>query len=100
MIIETTIYVTSEKSNCEHEIKVTLDCSIQNDGIGAYEYWGAKGFDAGSNYLSLESSECYMVHNGNTRKINSNTAIDKEIERFLDNYEVEEDYPDYEPDYE
>lgn len=26
----------------------------ENDGIGGYEYWGAKGFDAGQNYVSLE----------------------------------------------
>ena len=24
---------------------------ISRDGIGAYEFWGAKGFDAGSDYL-------------------------------------------------
>lgn len=26
----------------------------ENDGIGSYEYWGEKSFDAGSNYVSLE----------------------------------------------
>lgn len=30
----------------------------ENDGIGAYEYWGAKCFDKGHDYVSLE-------HNGN-----------------------------------
>lgn len=26
----------------------------ENDGIGPYEYWGQKCFDAGTNYVSLE----------------------------------------------
>ena len=26
----------------------------ENDGIGAYEYWGAKGYDRGHDYVSLE----------------------------------------------
>lgn len=33
-------------------ISATVDgFTIGNDGIGAYEYWGAKGFDAGRDYL-------------------------------------------------
>ena len=30
------------------------DFSIANDGIGSYEYFGAKGYDRGSDYLHLE----------------------------------------------
>lgn len=26
----------------------------ENDGIGAYEYWGAKGYDRGHDYVSIE----------------------------------------------
>jgi hypothetical protein len=31
--------------------------SVENDGIGAYEYWGAKGYDAGTDYLLIEGNE-------------------------------------------
>jgi hypothetical protein len=29
---------------------VDYDVEWENDGIGSYEYWGAKGFDAGHDY--------------------------------------------------
>jgi hypothetical protein len=30
------------------------DFSTENDGIGAYEYWGQKCYDRGTDYLHLE----------------------------------------------
>ena len=27
---------------------------IENDGIGSYEFWGAKGYDAGTDYVVIE----------------------------------------------
>jgi len=30
------------------------DFTKENDGIGAYEYWGSKSYDSGSDYLNLE----------------------------------------------
>ena len=39
----------------EVEIFASLsDFKVENDGIGEYEYWGAKGYDAGTDYLHLE----------------------------------------------
>lgn len=40
----------------EHNIEVTIDCHciLGNDGIGSYEYAGARGYDAGTNYLIVE----------------------------------------------
>lgn len=35
---------------------VEPDVSWDNDGIGPYEYWGARGFDAGTNYLVCEGN--------------------------------------------
>ena len=39
------------------EICVELegDIQIQNDGIGSYEFWGMKGYDAGVDYKICET---------------------------------------------
>lgn len=37
----TTVYV--EKNGREHEIQVEFGVSVENDGIGPYEYWGVEG---------------------------------------------------------
>jgi len=36
------------------EIEVTLSYYWENDGIGPYEYWGAKGFDRGVDYVVID----------------------------------------------
>jgi len=40
----------------EKVLTVTFEAfpRIENDGIGSYEFWGMKGYDAGQNYISLE----------------------------------------------
>lgn len=38
----------------ELEVKLECDCTVENSGIGSYEYWGSKEHDAGENYLSCE----------------------------------------------
>lgn len=35
----------------------TVYWSIENDGIGPYEYWGAKGYDKGQDYAVIDSVE-------------------------------------------
>lgn len=35
---------------------VEPEVSWDNDGIGPYEYWGARGFDKGTNYLVCEGN--------------------------------------------
>jgi len=42
----------------EFEAIIEIDnISIGNDGIGAYEYWGARGFDKGHDYIEDFSIE-------------------------------------------
>ena len=46
----------------EHEerildVLVTCEFSIENSGIGAYEFWGHKQFDRGSDFVSIDSVE-------------------------------------------
>lgn len=96
MTIEDIAYVTSEKSGYEHCIRFIAECSINNDGIGAYEFWGSRGYDKGTAYITVDSVECYMVRNGKERRIITNDAIDKEVDRIVSNKELEPDYP--EPD--
>jgi hypothetical protein len=37
------------------EVDLTGELSLENDGIGSYEYWGSKCYDAGTNYFELEN---------------------------------------------
>ena len=50
---EYTGYVESA-SGFEHEIKIEFDYTISNDGIGHYEFWGAPGYDAGTDYMEID----------------------------------------------
>jgi hypothetical protein len=36
------------------ECDVEVSYIVDNDGIGAYEYWGAKCYDRGSDYAQVE----------------------------------------------
>lgn len=43
----------------DHDVQVVdvtfeFEFSCENDGIGAYEYCGQKGYDAGCNYLEIQ----------------------------------------------
>ena len=46
-----TLEVFLESRNDEIEIEVTIGFEWQSTGIGAYEYWGRTGYDAGIKYL-------------------------------------------------
>jgi hypothetical protein len=57
--------MTNEYSFSELEIKYkdeyysvsgSATYEIENDGIGAYEYWGSKEYDAGTNYAVFEDA--------------------------------------------
>ncbi len=39
----------------ELEVEFMAECRMENDGIGAYEYWGQKCFDSGTDYAELDS---------------------------------------------
>lgn len=36
------------------EIDVTVSYHWENDGIGSYEFWGQRGFDAGVDYPEID----------------------------------------------
>ena len=58
------------------EVLFYCDCTMENSGIGSYEYWGSQEYDAGDDYLVCEhiewDKELYTEE--------ENTAIDKYLE--------------------
>lgn len=82
-------------------IEVTLSYVWENDGIGPYEYWGAKGFDHGHNYVVIEDYS-YDQTGMTPEEIKT---IDSMIENMMEDWansiadETEDDYDgDCEPD--
>lgn len=85
------LYIEST-NNHEHELAVEFDCIIGNDGIGPYEYWGAKCYDAGINYIeevtitSIEVLKSFPKkdQNGNIVKNKNGSILMKDIFREID----------------
>jgi len=50
-----------------YRVEATIGYSFENDGIGSYEYWGAKGFDKGDDYAIAEevSITAYLLVDNN-----------------------------------
>lgn len=62
-----TFYINCENFG-EHEVEATFSITIENDGIGWYEYWGAKCYDAGTDYPVLDEIEdVYLVRCGQVK---------------------------------
>lgn len=76
---ETTV---ESKSGVEYNIKIEQDYCIENDGIGAYEYWGAKGYDKGTNYAVPDGDTIVYL----LRKDGSKFKPRKLPKKFCDNY--------------
>ena len=72
-------------SHKEHDyLRISFEFSIGNDGIGAYEFWGARGFDQGQTYIE----EWYpvsveLVRKGKSRKLKQ---IPEYIQDMLDKW--------------
>jgi hypothetical protein len=57
------------------EIEAKVEFSIQNDGIGPYEYWGQKCYDAGQDYIEVENIIPIFTDQTEERKIVINKYI-------------------------
>lgn len=79
------------------DLEVTLDYDWENDGIGAYEYWGAKGYDAGSNYVVINDWSFDHKDFTDTGIAEINSAIEHEIPKW--EVEIAEESAKDEPDY-
>lgn len=84
------------------EIEVTLSYYWENDGIGPYEYWGAVGFDKGTDYVVIEDYD-YDKEGMTPEEIEIiNSMIDKKLNAWATEIEEDDadaDPDDYEPDY-
>lgn len=109
----TTITLTVENpvSGKEHELEVSFTFGIGNDGIGAYEFWGAKCYDHGSAYIEEWYDEVFTVV-GKTKKYELKKVpeyISNALEKWINENEDklmekagEDNYPepDFDIDYE
>lgn len=85
------LYIEST-NNHEHELAVEFDYTIGNDGIGSYEYWGAKCYDAGTDYIEdvvITSIEVFKSFpkkdkNGNIIKNKNGSISMKDISKEID----------------
>ena len=60
------IYYTITINGQEYDIIVGVRITrIENDGIGPYEFWGAKGYDKGQNYIDDFDIENVKMDSGN-----------------------------------
>jgi hypothetical protein len=67
------------------EIKVNCEYSVENDGIGPYEYWGSKEIDHGINYAVIDNTDWDTA--GFTKE--EIDLINIEIDKNLKAWEVE-----------
>lgn len=60
-------------------VEINIDCEyiVENNGIGAYEYWGFKGNDCGVDYVVIEETN----YDSTPFTAEENDLIKKEIEK-------------------
>lgn len=63
-------------------VNLVADISIVNDGIGAYEYWGFRGYDEGQTYIKAD--------NIRWQRDMYNDEENEAISKVIDTYEVQE----------
>lgn len=97
-----------------YDISVSFEYEVGNDGIGHYEYWGSKQFDAGHDYaevtsVSIEAFE--VTAEGVTTAVDDGVLIarleaaidqivvDKAMDIDVSDCDCEPEPDDYEPDY-
>jgi len=58
---------------------VNIKYIVENDGIGSYEYWGFKGIDKGTNYITIEENSFITV-----KIVISNRLLEKVADYMID----------------
>jgi hypothetical protein len=71
------------------EIEVLVEYVIENDGIGAYEYWGQKSYDAGEDYVCIEDVKPIFTNQSDELKVLIEQYFEENIENICE--EVEKD---------
>lgn len=62
------------------------DHTIENDGIGSYEYWGYKGFDAGTDYVEGCITITFNIENPDEELLKEFCDLDVEISEVCEFY--------------
>ena len=107
----------------EHDVELDVEYTIACDGIGSYEYWGARCFDAGTEYIEEAwATAAYLVRVNSkakredipnirgirnihpyrdrwvyehVRAIDVDTdGVERAVERFQEEYDFENDLED------
>jgi hypothetical protein len=79
----------------EDEVNISITkWSVGNNGIGAYEFWGAKAHDHGTDYAEVEEITC-DAKDSYTKWYIENYPFDIEVESLP---EAEEPDMEYEPE--
>lgn len=78
------------------EIEVTAEFIIDNDGIGPYEYWGQKCYDAGQDYAVVENIIPIFTDHPDEIKILISKYIDDNFESLSNDAAMS---LTFEPDY-
>jgi hypothetical protein len=91
--------IYNEGNDTEFSVEFEAFPKWENDGIGSYEYWGAKGYDFGSDYISLEYNGDptwdTLKHTEEENRLieqirdSSNVQWQRLCERFCDEYKEE-----------
>ena len=85
---------------------VDFDVEWDNDGIGSYEYWGAKGFDKGHDYAVLGDYAATITEHladGTEVEISESdpiyksvlSALESKLDKHIENLELDKDDGDY-----
>jgi hypothetical protein len=75
------VWYHSRIPSVEFMFRADVEGYVDNDGIGAYEYWGSSGYDAGTDYLEitnggLSEDELNAVAEKMAELMNSDGRID------------------------
>lgn len=95
--MENTFYLEVELETRPESVEIRVDTEgvWNNDGIGPYEFWGQRCYDAGRNY--------FVINTWNWNKVNFSPVevaeIESQIEKHLKDWEdsvepTEKDYPE------
>jgi hypothetical protein len=97
--IEVELPVAGKEQDEYRYVEIEVDCeySIENDGIGPYEYWGSKEVDRGTDYIVIDNTDWDTT--GFTQE--EIDLINAEIDKHLDEWATQigqrlsEDRADY-----
>lgn len=100
---KTTTYLNLPEELSEESIEVEVEFHTENNGIGSYEFWGQKCFDAGVDYLEIDNIEPVFTNESEEVRAEIlkyiNDKFDECVDQIIDRLDLE-DSERGEPEYE